>query len=84
LSVEAGNKALRFAKGSSPAMQTSMAFHVLADSYRLRADCAEAEQSRALLLQLAQTWETLAQAWGGLPPAYVSTQNPDSSVCECA
>ena len=49
-------------------MQTSTEFHAQADTFRCRAQSIDAEPSRALLLQLSQTWERLADAWDQLPP----------------
>jgi hypothetical protein len=65
-------------------MQTSMDFHAEADSFRFRAQTIEAEQSRFLLLQLSQAWETLAEAWDRLPPAHVSALALDSKAKHAA
>ena len=55
-------------------MQTSLEFHAQADAFRSRAaSIEEAEPSRALLMHLSQTWESLADAWDRLPPPLADT-----------
>ena len=57
-------------------MQTSLDFHAQANCFRFQAYTIEEGQSRDLMMQLSQTWETLAQAWDSLPPPYVGALEP--------
>ncbi|HXJ03177.1 MAG TPA: hypothetical protein VNH44_18300 [Micropepsaceae bacterium] len=61
-------------------MQTSRDFHTEAEQFRARAGTSDIAQSRVLLLQLSQAWETLAQAWDCLPASETDTAK-SKEVC---
>ena len=48
-------------------MNTAQDFHAEAEQFLARSKMTEIDRTRALLIQLSEAWEVIAQAWEFMP-----------------